>query len=497
MTEQEKDTRAESQEDGVQTADVDVAPPDESHAEPDEMGGDGFDWKEPPIFDIAHKEGCVCHVKVTIPKANVSAILEEIYDEVNDGVQIPGFRRGKAPRKLLEKRLGKYARGNAAERLAEHASQLLAEKHKLTPVSQPEIEGLDDPENIPVDEDLVYTLTFETYGKCTLGDYEAIEIEKPIVDVPDSDVDNTIENMRTRFGRFEPLSDGTAEEGDQVIIDFVGKIDGEDFEGNSAENYPYILGSKRFSPEMEEAMTGAKAGDNVTTDLTFPEDYHNADLAGKTAKFQITIHEIKRRELPELDDEFAKRVGNDTVAELRDAVRKRISESADEQVLDYMRQQARQKLVDCSEFDLPKSQIQKFVDSEYKSMEQRLMQQHVPAESIEEHREEMQKTAEEQGLFLIKSMYALRALAEKEGVTITENDFEEYTRRVSDEMQQNYEVMKEYLLSEDMRSMTEYQIVETKALDTLLDKATIVLKRVSEDDDTTAAEEKDKEESDA
>ena len=335
MTEQEKDVQEESQEQAVtETAEenVDAA---------ETMDGEGYEWKEPPSFDIEHKEACVCEVKVTIPKANLTAMLDEVYEEMNDGVQVPGFRRGKAPRKLLEKRLGKYARASAVERLADHAARLLMEKHKLTPINQADVEGLEDAENIPEDQDLCYTLKFETPGKCTLGEYEGLEIEKPVYEVPDSDVDETLESMRTRYGRFEPLEDGAAENGDQVIIDFVGKIDGEDFEGNSAENYPYILGSQRFAPEMETAILGKKAGEEATADVTFPEDYRSEDIAGKTAKFEIKVHEIKRRVLPELDDEFAKRVGHDTVEELRDSVRKRIGENADEQVKgSFMRQQA-------------------------------------------------------------------------------------------------------------------------------------------------------------
>ena len=490
MTEQEKELQEESQEQAA------VEASEENTDVVDAAGEEGYEWKEPPTFDIAQKEDCVCEVKVTIPKANLTAMLDDVYEEMNDGVQVPGFRRGKAPRKLLEKRLGKYARASAVEKLADHAARMLMEKHKLTPINQAEVTGLEDAENIPEDQDLCYTLKFETPGKCTLGEYEGLEIEKPVYDVPDSDVDAAIESMRTRYGRFEPLEDGAAENGDQVIINFEGKIDGEGFEGNSAENYPYILGSQRFAPEMETAMTGAKSGDTVTAEVTFPEDYRSQDIAGKTAQFEIKINEIKRRVLPELDDEFAKRVGHETVAEMRDAIRKRIGENADDQVQEFMQQQARRKLVECSAFELPKSQVQHFIDVEYKSMEQRLMQQHAPVDTIEEHREEMKKAAEEQGTFLIKSMYAIRAIAEKENLTITESDFDDYAQGMSSGYQQNPEIMKEYLLSDDMRSMTEFQIIEAKALDKIIEKASIVEKPVTDDAEGDAAD-ADKEKTDA
>lgn len=491
MTDQEKDVQEESQE---QATDAAV---EENTDAAEVMDSEGYEWKEPPTFDITHKEACVCEVKVTIPKANLTAMLDDVYEEMNDGVQVPGFRRGKAPRKLLEKRLGKYARSSAVEKLADHAAHLLMEQHKLTPINQAEVEGLEDAENIPEDQDLSYTLKFETPGKCTLGDYEGLEIEKPVYEVPDSDVDSTIESMRTRYGRFEPLEDGVAENGDQVIIDFAGKVDGKDFEGNSAENYPYILGSQRFAPEMEAAILGKKAGEETTADVAFPEDYRSEEIAGKTATFEIKINEIKRRVLPELDDEFAKRVGHDTVDEMRDAIRKRIGENADEQVKEFMQQQARMKLIECSTFELPQSQVQHFIDSEYQSMEQRLMQQHVAVDDIEEHREEMKKAAEEQGMTMIKSMYAIRALAEKEGITATETDFEEYAQNMSAGYQQNPEIMKEYLLSDDMRSMTEFQIVENKSLDRVIEKAKIVEKPVTDNEDAAEDAGEKEEETDA
>ena len=149
-----------------------------------------------------------------------------------------------------------------------------------------------------------------------------------------------------------------------------------------------------------------------------------------------------------------------------------------------MHGQARQKLIECSTFELPQSQVQHFIDSEYRSMEQRLMQQHVPAEDIEQHREEMKKAAEEQGMMMIKSMYAVRALAEKEGVKATDADFDEYANTMSSGYYQNPELMKEYLLSDDMRSLTEYNIIESKVLDRIIEKATIVEEAVSNDEKT-------------
>lgn len=486
MTENEKDLREDAHDDKETSLDATATAAADATGSALVDEEEAYDWAEPPAFEIAHKEDCVCEVKVTIPAANVKAMLDEVYKEVNDGVQVPGFRRGKAPRRLLEKRLGKYARSTVAERLADHATQRLLKEHDLRPIAKADIQGLDDTENLPEDQDMVYTVSFDTPGKCELGDYKSIEISKPELDIMDKDVDETIEGMRVRFGRYEPLEGGVAEEGDQVIITFKGTVNGEDFEGNSAENYPYILGSKRFSEEMETAIRGTAAGQTVSASFEFPDDYRDNDVAGKTAHYDITINEIKRRVLPPLDEEFAKRVGHDSLDALRESIRARIREDADERIKGYMHRQALEKLVECSTFTLPKSQVQSFIDREYQAIENRLVQQHVPAEEIEKERPELQELAEKQGLFAIKSMYAVYALVEAENISVSEEDFDAYARALSQGDDERYELMKEYLVTDEARGITEYRILETKALDRLTEMANIVITPLVDDDDAEA-----------
>ena len=473
--------------------DVLEAPEQDTEAVVSEAEEGAYEWKEAPRFEIEHKDDCLCEVKVTIPVANIKSALDDVYEEVNDGVQVPGFRRGKAPRKLLEKRLGKYARSTVAERLAEAASQQLVKEADVKPISKVDVEGLEDSENLPEDQDLEYTLRFETAGKCELADYTQLELEKPEYAVEQSDVDAAIENMRMRFGRYEPLTEGAAEDGDQVIIDFEGQIGGEAFEGNSAENYPYILGTKRFHENMEAAMQGAKAGDEVEAEVPFPEDYREKSLAGKTAQFKIKINEIKRRVLPELNDEFAKKVGHDTVAELQDSVRKRISENTDSQVDEMLRDQALNKLVEASTFTLPQGQVKQFIEGEYHAIIERLTQQHIPAEEIEKQEDEIRAAAEKQGLFAVKSMYLVNAICEKEEIEVTEEDFEHYARSLSSGDEQQFELMKQYLQQDEVRNSSGYRILTTKALDAIVAKAAIKSVPVSalEEDEAEKEEQKD------
>jgi len=478
MTENEKDMLEES----PAVPETDAAPEADDETSEAVSEGKPYEWVEPPVFDVEEKADCQVSVKVTIPVANIRAALDDVYDEMNDGIQIPGFRRGKAPRKLLEKRLGKYARASVVERLVDAASDKLVKDKKLRPISEVDVEGLEDAENIPEDKDLVYTIQFETSGKCELADYTQFELEKPEFQVEQKDVDEAIENMRTRFGRYEPLTEGGAEDGDQVIIDFKGTIDGQAFEGNSAENYPYILGAKRFHENMEAAIRGAKAGDSVEAEV---------ELAGKTAQFTITINEIKRRTLPELNDEFAKKVGHDTVAELQESIRKHISENADSQLATMLRQQAMGKLVEESIFTLPQGQVKRFIEGEYESLKEDMVKNHMPAEEIEKQEENLREAAEQQGLFATKSMYAINAVCEKENIDVSENDLDNYARSLSGDDEKQFELMKEFLAREDIRTNSVYRILTDKALDLIVEKASIKLvpfQPDAEDDDAASGD---------
>jgi trigger factor len=475
MTEKDVDAMETSEQESTAAA---VAEPDET-GETDErlvadVEQDDFDWKKPPVFDIAHKEDCVCEVKVTIPAENVVAVLDNVYNEMNDGVQVPGFRRGKAPRKLLEKRLGKYAHSSAIEQLTDAAAKRLVLESGLRPVSTAEVTGLEDKEQLNDQEDLVYTITFEVPGTCALADLAEIELERPEYEVSEEALESSINNIRTRFGRFEPLEDGVAEEGDQVVIDFKGTIDGEAFEGGSAEGYPYILGSKRFDENMEAAMVGKKAGDTATAEVVFADDYAAAEVAGKTAQFEISINEIKRRVLPELNDEFAKKAGHESMEVMRETTRKRLAETADEEIGHLLEEQVMQKLVDASTFVLPKGQIQKFIDAERASILERMRQQHISAEDMEREEENIREASEKQGLFSLKAMYVIDALSEQEKIEIVEQDFDDYARQfVQGDNAEQLEAFRAYFQSDDMRSSTEHRILYSKTLKAAIAKCKI------------------------
>jgi trigger factor len=163
------------------------------------------------------------------------------------------------------------------------------------------------------------TLKFEVAPRCELGKYRGIKVERPVLRIADKQVKEAIEQLRERNATFEAVK-GKAKEGDQVVIDFEGTLDGKVIAGGKAENYPYILGSGRFFKEFEEAIAGHKAGDEVTADVAFPEDYHGKEVAGKTVGFAIKIHEVKRKALPEVDEEFAKTAGFESVDEMKEKI---------------------------------------------------------------------------------------------------------------------------------------------------------------------------------
>ncbi|MGI6138826.1 MAG: trigger factor [Candidatus Hydrogenedentales bacterium] len=487
MTEHEKEISEETSVNTEEVADVaesesteteieDVSAAEEAITDEsvEEIGEDEFEWTEEPIFEIENKEACMCEVKVTIPAANLKNTLDTVYDEFNNDVQVPGFRRGKAPRKLLERRLGKFAKSTVVERLADAASRKLQRDHKLHPISDVDVEGLEEPEEIVETEDLVYTLSFEVAGSCELADYTQFVLEPQEVEVTDEQLDASVEQLRMRLGRFEPLTEGEAQDGDQVIIDFNGTIDGEAFEGNSAENYPYILGSGRFHENMEKALSGAVVDGELEAEVPFDADYNIKALAGKTALFKIKVNEIKRRVLPELDDEFAKKIGYDTMDALKESIKNDLVKSSENMVRESLRQEMLKKIVDESSFELPKNTLAKMADARYNEKANELTSQHVSSETIEEQQEQIKAEAEEEMTFYMKTSYAIDAAAKKESITISEEDVDSYLRDMnSGGGEEMFQLLKARFLSEENISNSTYHVLQDKTLDALIAKATV------------------------
>lgn len=438
---------------------------------------------EDPSFTLDYKGDCLYDVKVSVPGANTRKAAEEVYSELEEHAELPGFRRGKAPRRLIERKYAKAVRSDVTEKVVSASFRKLLEVHKLKPIAAPKIEGLEGLAEIEEEKALEFTLNFEVSPRCELGSYRGVSVERPVLKIADKQVEEAIDNMRGRFALYEP-TDAKAQDGDQVVINFTGTVNGEEFAGGSAENYPYILGSKRFFPEFEAALEGVKAGQETTANVTFPETYTNAGLAGKTATFAITVNEVKRKSLPEVNDEFAKQCGFDDVASMRTKVESDLREGASAQSNAIAEGRAIAKIVEDSTFELPKSLIAASTEDYFQQELRRLVQLRVPASQITEQEAEIRKGAEEAALRDIKAFAVINEIGEAEGITIDESDFEEEAEQILQRTGMNIDIeaVTRYIQAEDRQGEYEGRIFRRKALKVIMDNAKITDKEVTSEE---------------
>ena len=441
-----------------------------------------YEFAEEPTFQVDYKGDCAYEVKVTIPAANTAKQSEEMFEELQGEAELPGFRRGKAPRKLLERKFGKAVRGEAAEKLVSAAFRKLVKTEDLKPINYPDVEGLEDLHDSAADAPLDFLLKFEVAPRVVLGTYEGLKVERPVLAVGDAEVTETLDRLRERNATYETLDKGKAQDDDQVIIDFVGAIDGKEFAGGSAENYPYILGSGRFFKEFEEALKGAKTGAEVTCDVPFPEDYSSVDLAGKTAQFTIKVNEIKRKTMPALDDEFAKSAGADSLEALKESVRKDLQEGADSQGRDIAEQRAIQAIVDSSTFEIPQSLVKSSAEAYYRQEVRRLLSLRVPADELDKRDEQIRKDAEEHALREIKAYVVVGEIGRAAGVEVLEEDFEKEAYAIVERTGMDMEIAQNFLNQEDKRSDYEERIYRKKAIAVVMDSAKVTDKKVTRDE---------------
>src|SRR5690606_20773233 len=314
----------------------------------------------------------VLTVEVEVEKVNQG--LDEAFKKVSKQVNIPGFRKGKIPRSMFEKRFGvESLYQDALDFILPEAYMAAIEETGIEPIDRPEI----DVEQMEKGKELIFKATVEVKPEVKLGDYKGLEVEKMDTEVTDEDVAEELKSMQERQAELVVKEEGEVVEGDTVVIDFEGFVDGEAFEGGQADNYSLEIGSGSFIPGFEEQLIGLKSGEEKDVEVTFPEEYHAAELAGKPAVFKVKLHEIKTKELPELDDEFAKDVDEsaETLDELKAKIRTRLETSKKEEAETKLRDQLVDMATANAEFEVPEILINNEVDRMMQEFEQRLQMQ--------------------------------------------------------------------------------------------------------------------------
>ena len=343
-------------------------------------------------------------------------------------VNIPGFRKGKAPRKIVENFVGKEAiLQEAFEAVAQKAFDEALKEQDMEPVTRPEIDivTLEEGKNV------VFTAKFTQRPEVTLGEYKGLKVEKPEASVSEEDIDRQIEGMRQHQGTLiDAPADAAVKKDDFITLDFDGFVDGVPLEGGKGEDYPLQIGSGSFIPGFEDQLIGAKVGEEREVNVTFPEDYHAENLKGKAALFKCTVRSIKSRELPEVNDEFAKKASKfDTLAELREDIRKNLQESAARRAENERRTKAIDMATDNCTMEIPPVMVENRITAMIQEMAMRLEQQGMSLEQYLQYagldmariRDEYRETAEKN----VRTDLMLEEVAKAEDIKVDGRDLDQ------------------------------------------------------------------------
>ena len=366
-------------------------------------------------------------LEIEVEAAEVEKATEKAYKRIANKVNIPGFRKGKAPKKIVEQHVGKQAiLDEAFDIVAPKAFNDALDEQKIDPVTRPQIEVV----TLEEGKNLVFKATVTPKPEVALGEYKGLKVEKEAVEVKDEEVDKQVEQMRDRQGKMVDAPEGAeVKSGDFTTLDFKGFVDGEAFDGGEGKDYPLQIGSNSFIPGFEDQLIGAKIGEQRDVNVKFPEEYHSKELAGKDAKFECTIRSIKSKELPALDDEFAKSASTfQTLDELKADIREKLTKNAEQKAENDRKSAAIQQATDNITVDIPAVMIDNRVTAMIQEMAMRLEQQGMKLEQylqyagtdIAKIREDYRETAEKN----VKTDLMLEAVAKAEEIKVEAADLD-------------------------------------------------------------------------
>ena len=390
-------------------------------------------------------EGNEGKLTITVSADRFEEALDEAFKKVVKDVNIPGFRKGRVPRPIFEQRFGvESLYQDAIDIVLPSAYSEAVEQTGIFPVDQPSI-NIDEIER---GKDLVFDCEVTVKPEVTLGEYKGIEVEDTFEEVTDEGVETELETLRQNHAELVVKEEGSVEEGDTVVIDYEGFVDEVPFEGGKAENHTLEIGSGQFIPGFEDELVGKESGKEVDVNVTFPEEYHAEELAGKEAVFKVTVHEIKQKELPELDDEFAKDVDEEveTLDELKAKTKERLNEERQTAADNAKREQLIETVSDNATVDIPEAMVEAEIDQMMNEFGQRLQMQGMTLENFfefsgqkeEDFREQMKEDAEKR----VKTNLTLEAIIEAESIEAADEDVD----KELDKMAEMYNLEKEQIV---------------------------------------------------
>ncbi|MFS0787396.1 trigger factor [Shouchella sp. 1P09AA] len=402
----------------------------------------------------------------------VNDALDKAFKKVVQKVNVPGFRKGKMPRSLFEKQFGvESLYQDAIDLMLPEAYSNAVEETGIFPVDRPEV----DIESIGKNEKAIFKATVTVKPEVKLGDYKGLEVDVPSTEVTDEDVEEEVTKLQERHAELVVVEDGEIQDGDTAVLDFEGFANGEAFEGGTAENYSLEIGSNSFIPGFEEQLVGLKTGDEKDVEVTFPEEYHAEDLAGKPATFKVKIHDVKRKELPELDDEFAKDANEnvESLDELKTELRKTLEDQRKTDSENAVRDALLEKAADQADITVPEAMVNSEVDRMLQEFGQRLQAQGMNLEMYFQFsgqtEEDMRSQFKEDGEKRVRVNLTLEAISEQEDVQVSDEEVEEEIQKMADMYQRSADEIKALLSAQGGLDTVKGDLKMRKAIDVLVD----------------------------
>ena len=413
-------------------------------------------------LQVEKMEKNMAKLTIEVSAEELDKAMQNAYLKARGKISIPGFRKGKAPRKMIEQMYGKgiFLEDAANALIPEHYSKAL-EECDLEIVSQPEI----DVTQAEPGKAFIFTAEVAVKPEVTLGEYKGVEVPKSETEVTDEDIDAEIKKEQEKNSRTVTVEDRGAENGDITTIDFEGFVDGVAFEGGKGTDYPLTLGSGSFIPGFEDQLVGAKAGDHVEVNVTFPEEYQAAELAGKAAVFQCDVKKVETKELPELDDDFAQDVSEfDTLAEYREDVKKNLTEKKEKEARAAKENAAVDKAIENAEMEIPDAMLNTQVRQMMNDFASRMQSQGLTMEQYFQFTgmtaEKMQEEMKPQALKRIQTRLVLEKIAETENIEVSEDEVNEEISKMAEMYKMEADKLKELLGDRELEQMKKDMAVQ-------------------------------------
>ncbi|MBB3229801.1 trigger factor [Halomonas stenophila] len=404
-------------------------------------------------------------IKVQVPAAEIDEAVAARLKDAAKNVRMDGFRKGRVPMSVIRQRYGSEVRNEVVGEVMRERYVRAITDENLNPAGYPQIEA----EVNETGKDLEFTATLEVYPEVELASIEGAEVERPVVEVTDADVDEMIETLRKQNAGWEEV-ERAAEDGDQLTIDFQGYLGDEPFEGGSAEGHDLVIGSDSFIPGFEEQLIGAKAGEEKELKVTFPDDYQAEHLAGQEATFQVKVHAIKAQALPEVDAEFAKQFGveDGDLDKFRDEITRNMQREAEQAVDNRVKQQVLEALKQANDIPVPQALIQQETDGLKRQAAQQfgLGEDFDVSQLPDELFAEQAKSRVQIGLLLAEVI--------KSGeLDASDDEIKAKVEELAQQYQDPQQVVDYYMGNDQMKSQVKSAILEEKAVDALLEQATV------------------------